>query len=190
MFSLRWLRKAVSRPAGVLPLHDEAAAHTKGVRTQQRQGKAGHEAIDRVALPTTFKTVMFECVEVVFIVIALGAGATLLTRAAAGAVPALLLATALALVWACTSMRAKVARPERAPSAGSSARPGALAGVASELFGPFVGDGWLAAVVLLCVAAGWAMALGDGLPSLAASIIFAMVLFLVLGVSTIRRAAA
>jgi uncharacterized membrane protein len=115
MFGLRWLRKAVSRAAGVLRLNDEAAAHTKGVRTLQRKGKAGRKAIDKVAFVTTFKTVMLEGIEVVFIVIALGAGATLLAPAAAGAALALLLAMALALVHAWTSMRAKVGQPKRAP---------------------------------------------------------------------------
>jgi uncharacterized membrane protein len=247
MFGLRWLRKAVLRAARVLPLHDEAEAFAKEVREMRQQGPAGREVIDKIAFLTTFKTVMLEGIEVVFIVIALGAGGRLLVPAAAGAGLALLLvivlglmlhrplskvpenqlkfgvgvmltgfgtfwvgegigiewpgadATILALITSflviglvlvrvCTSMRAKVAPAGRIRTTGQSAPPSALAGVASEFFGLFVDDGWLAAGVLIWVAACWRVTAWGGVAHLASSVIFAMGLFLVLGVSTMRRA--
>src|ERR1700704_4337954 len=74
MFGLRWLCKAVLRAAGALPLHDEVEAFDKQTELLRRQGGAGHAAIDGIAFLTTFKTVMLEGIEVVFIVIALGSG--------------------------------------------------------------------------------------------------------------------
>ncbi len=78
MFGLRWLRKAVLRAAGVLPLHDETEAFGKEVFEMRQLGTVGRETIDKIAFLTTFKTVMLEGVEVVFIVIALGSGGRLL----------------------------------------------------------------------------------------------------------------
>ena len=98
MFGLRWLRKAVLRAAGVLPLHDEAEAFAKELQAMRRQGGRGRDAIDKIAFLTTFKTVMLEGIEVVFIVIALGAGGRLLVPAAMGAGLALLSVIALGLL--------------------------------------------------------------------------------------------
>ena len=249
MFGLRWLRKAVLRAAGVLPLHDEAEAFAKEVREMRQQGTVGREAIDKIAFLTTFKTVMLEGIEVVFIVIALGSGGRLLVPAAAGAGLALLLVIALGLLlhrplskvpenqlkfgvgvmltgfgtfwvgegigleWpgadaailaliasflgialvlvrACTSMKAKSPRTGQVGTGSRPASQSAMASLAGELFGLFVDDGWLAAGVLIWVAAGWRIASWSGVPHLASSITFATGLFLVLGVSTMRRARA
>jgi uncharacterized membrane protein len=94
LFGMRWLRKAVLRAAGVIPLHDENtayASHTESLRRgDPRIGTRG--AWDGVAVATAFKITMLEGLEVVFIVIAIGAGGTgLLLPASAGAVAALLL---------------------------------------------------------------------------------------------------
>jgi uncharacterized membrane protein len=98
MFGLRWLRKAVLRQAGVLPLHDEAEAFAKETERLRRAAGGPAGALDKVAVATTFKTVMLEGIEVVFIVIALGSGGRLLAPAAIGA--ALALAVVLVLgVW-------------------------------------------------------------------------------------------
>uniref|UniRef100_UPI003B526212 COG4280 domain-containing protein n=1 Tax=Roseovarius indicus TaxID=540747 RepID=UPI003B526212 len=91
LFGLSWLRKASLRAAGVIPLHDEDAAfgaETEGVR------KAGR---DWVAGMTAFKGVLLEGLEVVFIVIAVGAGRGLLWPAAAGAGAAALMVLAVGL---------------------------------------------------------------------------------------------
>jgi uncharacterized membrane protein len=97
LFGLRWLRKAVLRAAGIIPLHDEADAYAREV--DKLSGLAGiARTFDRVAVATAFKITMLEGIEVVFIVIAVGAaGRGLLLPAGAGALAALLLVVALGL---------------------------------------------------------------------------------------------
>ncbi len=85
MFGLRWLRKAVLRQAGALPLHDETEAFAKEAERMRRQTHGGAGALDKIAFVTTFKTMMLEGVEVVFIVIAVGAGGRMLVPAAVAA---------------------------------------------------------------------------------------------------------
>lgn len=97
MFGLRWLRKAVLRSAGVLALHDEAKAFAEETEALRRLGKAGTGALDKVAFATSFKIVMLEGIEVVFIVIAIGAGGPLLVPASVGALLALLVVVVLGL---------------------------------------------------------------------------------------------
>lgn len=90
LFGMRWLRKAILRAAGVVPLHDEAvafAAETAELREQARRSEA---RLDWIAAITTFKAVLLEGLEVVFIVIAVGAGRGMLVPASAGAVAACL----------------------------------------------------------------------------------------------------
>lgn len=94
LFGLRWLRKAILRAAGIIPLHDEAAAYAKETAALGRFGGAV-SALDGIAVATSFKIVMLEGIEVVFIVIAIGARGDLLMPAAAGAGLALLLVIAL-----------------------------------------------------------------------------------------------
>ena len=76
---------------GVIPLHDEAlafAAETAELREQARR----HEArLDWLAALASFKAVLLEGLEVVFIVIAVSAGRGLLVPASAGALAACLL---------------------------------------------------------------------------------------------------
>jgi uncharacterized membrane protein len=98
MFGLRWLRKAVLRSAGVLALHDEAKAFAEETESLRRLGRAGGHAIDKVAFATSFKIVMLEGIEVVFIVIAIGAGGPLLLPACVGAALALAVVVALGLL--------------------------------------------------------------------------------------------
>ena len=99
LFGLRWLRKAVLRAAGVIPLHDEAAAFAKNSVVFAKNAAAmPRGGWDKVALAAAFNITMLEGTEVVFIVIAFGAGGTgLLLPAAAGAVAALLLVIALGI---------------------------------------------------------------------------------------------
>ena len=94
LFGLRWLRKAVLRSAGVIALRDEAAAYGKQVEAMRRQGEA--VGWDRVAFGAAFQIVMLEGTEVVFIVVAVGAGGSgLLLPAALGAFAALALVAAV-----------------------------------------------------------------------------------------------
>ena len=95
LFGLRWLRKAILRAAGLIPLHDEAAAFAKSAAAMQKDvGRRG--MWDRVALATAFNITILEGIEVVFIVIAFGAGGTgLMLPAALGAGLALFVVVAL-----------------------------------------------------------------------------------------------
>jgi len=95
---MRWLRKAILRSAGVIPLHDEAtafAAETAELREQARRNEARLNWIGGV---TTFKAVLLEGLEVVFIVIALGSGRGMLVPASVGAIAACLLVAAVGLI--------------------------------------------------------------------------------------------
>lgn len=89
LFGLRWLRKAILRAAGAIPLHDENAAFEKESASLRTSKPAGGRRFDRVAFATSYKIVMLEGIEVVFIVVAVGSGAGLLVPAAIGAVTAL-----------------------------------------------------------------------------------------------------
>ena len=96
LFGLRWLRKAILRSAGKIPLHDESAAFAKNAASMRKLG--GVRSWDHVAFITTFQITMLEGTEVVFIVIAIGAGGVgLIFPASLGAAAALLLIIALGL---------------------------------------------------------------------------------------------
>ena len=88
LFGLRWLRKAILRAAGRIPLHDETAAFA-GNAARLRVAAPPGPGWDRIAVATAFQIVMLEGTEVVFIVIALGAAGGLLLPAALGASAAL-----------------------------------------------------------------------------------------------------
>jgi Ca2+/H+ antiporter, TMEM165/GDT1 family len=95
LFGMRWLRKAILRAAGVIPLHDEASAFAREREAMRRAGRAAGPW-DRVAFAATFQITMLEGMEVVFIVIAVGAGgAGLLLPASLGAAAALALVAIL-----------------------------------------------------------------------------------------------
>ena len=97
LFGMRWLRKAILRAAGIIPLHDEAAAYATQVRTMRGHGTA--QGWDAVAFLAAFQITMLEGTEVVFIVIAVGAGgAGLILPASLGAFAALVLVAILGLV--------------------------------------------------------------------------------------------
>jgi uncharacterized membrane protein len=88
LFGLRWLRKAVLRAAGIIPLHDEAALYAK--ETSRLRGLTGGSGWDWISFSTCFEITLLEGTEVVFIVIAIGAGGSdLLDAASLGALAAL-----------------------------------------------------------------------------------------------------
>ncbi len=87
LFGMRWLRKAVLRAAGRIPLHDEEAAFAK-----ERKLLAGRPGF--AAGTVAFQGVLLEGVEVVFIVIAVGTGRGLLGAASLGAAAAAVLVLA------------------------------------------------------------------------------------------------
>src|SRR5258705_6156803 len=88
LFGMRWLRKAILRSAGVIPLHDELttfAAETAELREQARRNEA---RLDLLAALAHLQALLLEGLEVVFIGIALSAGRDLLVPASAGALAA------------------------------------------------------------------------------------------------------
>lgn len=98
LFGMRWLRKAILRSAGIIPLHDEKAAYAKETESLRRIGGA-RGGWDGVAIATSFKITILEGLEVVFIVIAVGAGGVgLLVPASVGALAALVLVVLLGIV--------------------------------------------------------------------------------------------
>jgi Ca2+/H+ antiporter, TMEM165/GDT1 family len=86
LFGLRWLRKAILRGAGVIALHDEERIFDKQLTTLGSAANA--RRVDVLGFVTSFKAVVLEGLEVVFIVIAIGATAGALVPAMAGAAAA------------------------------------------------------------------------------------------------------
>ena len=88
LFGLRWLRKAILRYAGIIALHDETAAFAAETAQLKEAAWQQPSRLDWVAGATAFKAVLLEGLEVVFIVIAVGAGHGMIGPAAAGAAAA------------------------------------------------------------------------------------------------------
>lgn len=88
LFGLRWLRKAMLRAAGALKQHDEGAIFERERQQLAAGGQPALDRIDRIAAATTFKAVVLEGLEVVFIVIAAGAVRGMLVPASLGAAAA------------------------------------------------------------------------------------------------------
>ncbi len=102
LFGLGWLRKAILRSAGFIPLHDEEAIYA--AETRALAGPEGSPAapdrrsLEWIAGLAAFKAVLLEGLEVVFIVIAVGAGRGLLWPASFGALVACLAVLAVGVV--------------------------------------------------------------------------------------------
>jgi Ca2+/H+ antiporter, TMEM165/GDT1 family len=95
MFGLRWLRKAILRAVGLVALHDEDAAFTAQTRELSAAKQQRSNSLDWIAGLAAFKAVFIEGTEVVFIVIAVGAGGGMLWPASLGALCAALLVLAV-----------------------------------------------------------------------------------------------
>jgi len=95
LFGLGWLRKASLRAAGVIALHDEDAIFRREQAEFSAQTARSDSSQDWIAGITAFKAVLLEGLEVVFIVIAVGAGRGLLWPAAGGALAASLVVLAI-----------------------------------------------------------------------------------------------
>ncbi len=151
LFGMRWLRKAVLRAAGVVARHDEALAYAAEV-DDMRRVEARHGPWDAVALVASFKAVVLEGLEVVFIVLAIGAVGGRMVPAAAGAASAL-----IAVVVLGTLLHRPLARvPENALKF--------IVGVLLSAFGVFwLGEGlglrWLGGdLTILALIAGFLIA--------------------------------
>ena len=98
LFGMRWLRKAILRSAGVIPLHDEAAVFATETAELREQARRHETRLDWLAAIASFKAVLLEGLEVVFIVIALSAGCDPLVPASAGALAACVLVAGVGFV--------------------------------------------------------------------------------------------
>ena len=98
LFGLRWLRKAVLRAAGIIAQRDELASFASETATLEHEAKRHQTKLDWIAGLTAFKAVVLEGLEVVFIVIAVGAGRDLVWPASLGALAACAIVLAIGLV--------------------------------------------------------------------------------------------
>jgi uncharacterized membrane protein len=98
LFGMRWLRKAILRAAGVLPHHDETKIFATETAALREQARRHEKRFDWFAALACFKAVLLEGLEVVFIVIAVGAGRGLVGSASIGALAACALVIAIGFV--------------------------------------------------------------------------------------------
>jgi uncharacterized membrane protein len=96
LFGLRWLRKAILRASGFIALHDEEKAFAAEADSLRRQ--AAERRADFLAAAAAFKAVLLEGIEVVFIVIATGAGHGMIGYASLGAAAACVLVLIIGLL--------------------------------------------------------------------------------------------
>jgi uncharacterized membrane protein len=111
VFGLQWLRKAILRAAGLKALHDEEALfaqESERARAMARGPERG--GIDPYAFTVSFKGVLLEGLEVVFIVLTFGANQHRIALAAIAALAAVAVVVAVGF-----AVRAPLARvPENA----------------------------------------------------------------------------
>jgi len=98
LFGMRWLRKAMLRAAGIVALHDETAAFAAETAHLRDAARRRKKRLDWIAGVTAYKAVVLEGLEVVFIVIAVGAGRGLLWYASLGALAACALVLAVGAI--------------------------------------------------------------------------------------------
>ena len=96
LFGLRWLRKAILRAAGVLALHNEEKEYAE--MEASLRGGSVRPGFDTGAALASFNGVFIEGIEVVFIVITMGAASRQILPAAFGAVAAAVLVVLVGLV--------------------------------------------------------------------------------------------
>jgi len=109
-FGLRWLRKAILRAAGIIALHDETRIFANQVGLLRAQEALPVQRFDWLAGLAAGKAVVVEGLEIVFIVLAVGAGRGLILPASLGA-----LAACAIVALAGAALRKPLARvPENA----------------------------------------------------------------------------
>jgi uncharacterized membrane protein len=111
IFGLQWLRKAILRGAGYKALHDEAGAYLREVAAAKVAAPSSRRGVsDWYAFTLSFKGVLLEGLEVVFIVITFGASQHDVGAAVIGAAAAVVVVAATGF-----AVRAPLARvPENA----------------------------------------------------------------------------
>jgi uncharacterized membrane protein len=103
IFGLQWLRKSVLRAAGLKALHDETAAFAEESSRARLAG--GVEGFDGYSFTISFKGVLLEGLEVVFIVLTFGANQHRVALAAVAAALAVLVVVVVGV-----AVRAPLAR--------------------------------------------------------------------------------
>jgi Ca2+/H+ antiporter, TMEM165/GDT1 family len=98
LFGMGWLRKASLRAGGVIPLHDEDAIFSAEAAALAEQASRQRRSLGWAAGITALKAVLLEGLEVVFVVIAVGAGRGLLVPASLGALAACILVLTIGAV--------------------------------------------------------------------------------------------
>jgi uncharacterized membrane protein len=96
IFGLQWLRKAILRAAGLKALHDEQEAYARELAAAREQGTVPH-GLDPYSFTISFKGVLLEGLEVVFIVLTFGANQHNVGLAAAAAGVAVLAVTLIGI---------------------------------------------------------------------------------------------
>jgi uncharacterized membrane protein len=91
IFGLQWLRKAILRAAGMKALHDEEESFAEEREAALAAGAAPPTGLDGYSFAISFKGVLLEGLEVVFIVLTFGANQHRVGLAAAAAALAVLL---------------------------------------------------------------------------------------------------
>ena len=111
VFGLQWLRKAILRATGYKSLHDEASAYLREVAAAKAAATSSRRGVDDwYAFTLSFKGVLLEGLEVVFIVITFGANQRNVGAAVIGAAAAVLVVTVTGI-----AVRAPLAKvPENA----------------------------------------------------------------------------
>jgi uncharacterized membrane protein len=97
-FGLQWLRKAILRSAGYLPLHDEAKIFEREVAETRTAQPVASGAFDWYAFTLSFKGVFLEGLEVAFIVVTFGAAHDDFALTALSAVAALVVVASVGVV--------------------------------------------------------------------------------------------
>ncbi|HLJ99814.1 MAG TPA: hypothetical protein VKU39_07905 [Streptosporangiaceae bacterium] len=92
IFGLQWLRKAILRATGYKALHDEASAYLREVAAAKAAARSARGFVrDWYAFTLSFKGVLLEGLEVVFIVLTFGANQKDVGAAVIGAAAAVVL---------------------------------------------------------------------------------------------------
>jgi uncharacterized membrane protein len=110
VFGLQWLRKAILRASGFKALHDEDAIFARELAEAQTAERVERGGVDWYGFVLSFKGVLLEGLEVIFIVLTFGSAQGSIPLAAAGAGGALVLVAGVGI-----AVRAPLARvPENA----------------------------------------------------------------------------
>ena len=94
IFGLQWMRKAVLRAAGYKALHDEAGAYRREVAAAEAAARESRRGVsDWYSFTLSFKGVLLEGLEVVFIVVTFGSNQKNIGAAVIGAAAAIIVVT-------------------------------------------------------------------------------------------------